>query len=222
MRIINASKRAAALTLIALFVLSCVPRAHARRHHHHHSAQSKLHLEKTSLTAACDFDADFSQARATLQSNGVEKRIKISFADARSMDLAFATGSVDSGNLVAGDIDRDGDIDLVWIESKHRDAVVLINDGDGHFAAAEDNTPYASELDELFNSYDPSNRSGLKRGRRSSTLTSSSFHNVGLTVFVESQAKAIRLVPVANREPLKVQSGFVQYLCERGPPAILS
>src|SRR5205085_2093091 len=91
LRVINASKRAAALALIALFILSCVPRAHAR-HHRQRSSQSKSNSAKISLTATVDFDADAAQDRATLQSNGFDKTIRLRFGDARRADLAFATG----------------------------------------------------------------------------------------------------------------------------------
>ena len=80
------------------------------------------------MTATVDFDADAAQDRATLQSDGFDKTIRLRFGDARRADLAFATGSADGGNLVAGDIDRDGDVDLVWVGSSTRDAVVLLNE----------------------------------------------------------------------------------------------
>jgi len=220
-RVINASKRAAALALIALFILSCVPRAHAR-HHRQRSSQSKSNSAKISLTATVDFDADAAQDRATLQSNGFDKTIRLRFGDARRADLAFATGSADWGNLVAGDIDRDGDVDLVWVGSSTRDAVVLLNDGQGNFAAATDTSLYASELDDLFGSNDPSSPNKLKRGRKSSSLTSTSFHELGFAFLTGFQADPIRVAHLSSRELLKGQSLFVCYLRKRGPPSVLS
>ena len=223
MRSTGASKRATAITLIALFVLSCVPRALAHHDPHHKSPPRPIDLSKSGLTAACDFDADVRQDRVTLQSNGHDKKIKIRFGNQRSSELAFTARSDDSGSLIAGDIDRDGDVDLVWVTTAdRRNAVVLINDGEGNFAEAADNSPYASELDGLFSSNDPSGNQRLRRGRKSSSLASASFHDVGLSVLTGFQSTAISLAPVSAREPLHVQSRFVSYLRKRGPPAILS
>lgn len=221
MRAINVFKRAAAIALIALVFLPYIPRAHAGRRHRH-SSRSATYQAKANSTATCDLDADSSQDRATLQSSGFDKRIKINFADARSSEFAFATGTVDAGRLVAGDIDRDGDVDLVWVGTSHRDAVVLINDGAGNFAAATDNSPYVSELDDLFSSNDPANPNRLKRGRKSSSLASSSFHEIGLAILSVLQIRPISLVPVLARKPPGLQPLFVPYQCKRGPPSILS
>ena len=119
MRVINASKRAAALALIALFILSCVPRAHAQ-HHRQRSSQSKPNLPKISLTATVDFDADAAQDRATLQSNGFDKTIRIRFGNARRSQIAFTAPVDGSGSLITGDIDRDGDVDLIWVGKADR------------------------------------------------------------------------------------------------------
>lgn len=221
MRFARASKRATAITLIALFVLSAVPRALAHRHDHHEYLPPPIDLSKNVLTAAY-FDADVRQDRVTLQTNGYEKTIKIRFGNARRAQLAFTARSDDSGSLVAGDIDRDGDVDLVWVTAADRkNAVVLLNDGEGNFAEATDNSPYASELDGLVSSNDPSGNQKLRRGRKSSSLASASFHDVGLLVLTWFQSTAINLAPVSAREPLNVQSLFASYLHKRGPPVLL-
>ena len=223
MRPTSSSKRAAAITLIALFVLSCVPSAYAHRHHQHKSFHQPIDLSNNSLTTACDFDADVRQDRVTLQSKGYDKTIKIRFGDARRSQLAFTALSDNSGRLVAGDIDQDGDVDLVWVGAVDRqDAIVLINDGEGNFAEATDISPYASELDGLFSSNDPTGNHKLKRGRKSSSLVSASFHDGGLPVLTWFQSATISLAPVSAREPLNVQSHFVPYLRKRGPPLAVS
>ena len=221
MRVINASKKAAAVALIALFILSCVHRAHAG-HHCHRSSAAKTNVPRRSLKATLYLDADAAQDRATLRANGVDQRISFRFGDARRAELAFAPGAADAGNLVFGDIDRDGDVDLIWLSNSGRDALVLLNDGEGNFAAAGDNSVYASELDDLFNSYDPFSPTRIKRGRKSLSLTSASFHEPGLALFGGFQTAIVRAARVSNREPLKFQSLFVGYLCKRGPPAALS
>ena len=169
-----------------------------------------------------DLDADAAQDRATLRANGIDKKISFRFADARRLELAFATGAADSGNLVFGDIDRDGDVDLVWVSNSSRDAIVLLNDGEGNFAAASDNSAYASELSDLFSSYDPAIPGKFKRGRKSSSLTSASFHELGLAWFAGLETVTVHAARVSSLEPLKVQSLFEGYLCKRGPPCVRS
>ena len=223
MRTTNASKRAAAIALISLFVFSCVPRVHARRHRRHEGSRQSAYLSQNSLTAAGDFDADVRQDRITLQSSGYDKTVKIRFANARKSELNFTARTVEAGRLVAGDIDRDGDVDLVWVTTAGpRNAVVLINDGEGNFVEASDASAYAYELDELFSTNDPSGNFKIKRGRRSSSLASASFHDVGLAVLTAFQSTAISSAQVATREPLKLASSFASYLRKRGPPVFLS
>src|SRR5207253_7189451 len=102
-------------------------------------------------TTAYVLDTDSKAARVTLQSNGFDKTISIKFGNSKNKVLGFTTRSDDSGNLVAGDIDRDGDVDLIWVGGADRNnAIVLINQGEGNFAESGDNSLYASELDELF------------------------------------------------------------------------
>src|SRR5437588_2291913 len=160
--------------LIALFALSCVARPHPRRQHAH---KNRPRAEPASNpTTAYQLDRDIIGDRVTLQSNGVEKMLSIRFGNLRHQQIGFKTQTDDSGHLVAGDIDRDGDVDLIWVGAADRkSAVVLINDGEGNFAEASDVSAYASELDGLFNSNDPSGNQKLKRGRKSSSLASASF-----------------------------------------------
>lgn len=222
MRVINASKRWSALTLIALFVLSAVPRAHAYRSHHPKPHKQAGHLDG-GLTAAVNIDADVNRDLVTLESEGRNKTLKIRFGNAKSSRLTFTSDSDEVGGLVAGDIDRDGDVDLVWVGSANsKSAVVLINDGEGNFAAAEDNSPYASELDDLFSNNDSSNQNRLRRGRKSSSLFSASFHEDALPVVVRFQSTTSSILPFTVFSPLGTLSTFASDLRKRGPPSILS
>jgi len=219
----NSPKKAAALTLIALFVLSCVVRAHPRRSHEHKSPKLPEARFLAGLAPTSDFDADVRQDRVTLLSNGYDKTIKIRFGNARISQVAFTAGSDDAGRLVAGDIDRDGDVDLIWVGAPDRkDAVVLINDGEGNFVEAADISQYASELDDLFSSGDRSGNHSLKRKHKTSVLASASFHDVGLPVLDRFQSTAIAPDPISIREPLRISSPYFNYLSKRGPPVFLS
>jgi hypothetical protein len=216
-------KRASARLLIALFVLSLVPRSHA---HHHPDCNSSHHAKRlapNSLLASSDFDADVRPDRVTVHSNGYHKTIKIHFGNARSSQLAFTAHTSEPGSLVARDIDRDGDVDLVWLETTDRkNAVVWINGGNGNFAEADDSSQYTSELDDLFSSNDPSNNHSLRRKRKTSALASAFFHDVGLPLLTRFQSTAIIQPSLTIPEQHTVESHFVVYLRKRGPPLTIS
>lgn len=216
-------KRAAAATLIALFLLSCVPRAYAYHDHLRKSSRRPSNLANNSGNAVCDFDADVRQDRIRLQSNGYNKTIQIRFGNARKLELQFSARTFDSGSLVTRDIDRDGDVDLVWLAASDRkNAVVWINDGDGNFEAVSDNSAYTSELDDLFNSNDPSGNPNVKRGRKSSVLASASFHDVGLPLLIQIQDRSATVVPVSCPERPIIEWQVSSYLRKRGPPVLPS
>lgn len=215
-------KRAAAIVLIALFVLSSVPYAYAHRHHRHESSRSLIDFGKIRLDTACDLDADLRPDRLTLIANGDQRTLNIRFGDARRSQVSFRSRTNAPGNLFARDIDRDGDVDLVWVGTGDRqNAVVLVNNGEGNFAEATDNSPYASELDGLFGGIDPSGNLKLKRGRKTSTLASASFHQVGLPLLTRFQCIATSRFHVSIEPPLS-QSSFTCCIRKRGPPVVLS
>lgn len=203
--------------LIALFVLSCVSRAHPAAHHaHEHHSQ---------VTSVVPFESDkhHQSNLATLESNGFDKKISIKFGDLRGKELSFITSSENAGSLVATDIDRDGDVDFIWVGSADRNnAVVLINEGEGNFAEVSDNSPYASELDELFSASDSPGKKSLKQHRRTSSLISSHFSDSCLaaeTLFLAPRIPQRGTLPggrVADRLTILAN------VRKRGPPSILS
>jgi len=202
--------------LIALFVLSCVSRAHLGRHH--------AHEPHSQVTTVVPFESEnrHNSNLLTLESNGFDKKISIKFGDLRGKELSFTTSSDNAGNLVATDIDRDGDVDLIWVGSADRNnAVVLINEGEGNFAEVSNNSPYASELDELFNTSDSPGKTSLKKQRRSSSLISSHFSDVGLA------AEALFYAPTIQQRCAQAIERVVDRLIlaevrKRGPPSIFS
>jgi hypothetical protein len=215
-------KSATAKLLIALFALSCVSRAHPWRHHTRktHSQATKAPLPSA---AAYELDTDFKGDRVTLQSNGVDKRISIRFGNRRDKELGFTTRSDDGGNLVAGDIDRDGDVDLIWVGSADRkNAVVLINQGEGNFAEVSDNAPYSSELDELFNTGDSPHQRSLKKHRKNSSLVSSSFSDIDLGLEIRFHAPTVQKHSVSAVERVADRQAILTDVSPRGPPSILS
>jgi len=170
-----------------------------------------------------DFDGDEAIDSVKLHSNGFDKIIDIKFADLRTTEFSFAATSLDQGALIAKDIDDDGDMDLVWVAGRDKNtAVVLINDGKGDFTQAKNNTPYASELNALLDSSDPSDQHSLQAGHQIFSLTSSSFSDISLPIGngfagpTNYETRFISFNGFADR------SAFLSYLHKRGPPLILS
>ena len=215
----NKLTRATAKFLIALFALSCVARAHPWPHKH----KSHPQITNSDLsTRGFHLDRDLIADRVELESQGFEKHVRIMLGNQRKQELGFNTSSEDYGHLVAGDIDRDGDVDLIWVGAAQRHAVVLINQGEGNFAEAGDSAPYSSELDELFNLGDPPDQRVLKHHRKSSSLTSSTFSDIASGVTSELHATTVNRLSITPPERKADRLAFLSNDPKRGPPSILS
>jgi len=203
--------------LIALLVLSCVSRAHTRR--------PRAHEPHSQINTVVPFESENHRGSnfVTLESNGFDKKIGIKYGNRPGKELSFSTLSDNAGSLVATDIDRDGDVDLIWVGSADRNnAVVLINQGEDNFAEVSDNAPYASELDELFNAGDlPGHRSVQKR-HRSSSLISSHFSDLGLAAETLFHAPTIQPGRARAIESVADRLVTLANVRKRGPPPILS
>jgi len=184
---------------------------------------ASLILAQSTLPVLADFDGDHVPDSVKLRSDGFAKTINFKFADLRTSEFKFVATSTDQGSLIGRDIDGDGDLDLIWIVGRNKDsAVVLINDGKGDFTQAKDNAPYASELNALVSSGDPSDQHSLQAVHQNLSLTSLSFPDIGLTT-------ANRLLTPETGPGLRIafnglasRSAFLSYLHKRGPPLILS
>jgi len=214
--------RATAKFLIALFALSCISRAHPRGPHHHkpHSQNSNTVVDPIQIY---HLDKDTVADRITLESNGFEKTIHIRFGDSRKQYIGFSTGCNEEGRLVAGDIDHDGDVDLIWLgNAEQKRAVVLINQGEGDFAEAIDNAQYSPELDELFSTGDPPGNRRIKHGRKPSQLASSTFSDTAQALPDALHVSEIKISFVRTVEPKTCSLVFLKNDPQRGPPSILS
>lgn len=203
--------------LIALFVLSCVSRTHAWRHH-----ADQPHSQEKSVVP---FGPDRFHKRdlVTLESNGFDKKISIKFSNLPGKELSFTTPSNNAGSVVATDIDRDGDLDFIWVGTEDRNnAVVLLNEGDGNFAEVSDNAPYASELDELFNPSDTPGKKSVRNHRRSSSLVSSHFSDLGLAGNTLFLARTTQPGCARALDRVVDRLAILANLRKRGPPSILS
>lgn len=221
MRSGNKLSQATAKLLVALFLLSCVSRARTPRHHDLKARPQNINSQLG--WPVYELDSDWKSDQVTLQSNGYDKKIHIKFGNLRREELSFTTNIEDNGKLVAGDIDRDGDLDLIWVGSADRkNAIVLINQGEGDFAEASDNTPFFAELDGLFNTGDSPQKRLRKGHRRASSLTSPPFSDISLTFETRSYAPAIQTVLIASVDSVAYRRAVLTCINKRGPPPILS
>src|SRR5262249_52974770 len=88
------------------------------------------------LPVFSDFDGDTELDQATLSSSGGLKSIHIVFGKSSWSSLSFDSNEADRGGLLSGDIDSDGDMDLVWISQSAGKFVAWLGDGRGHFSIA--------------------------------------------------------------------------------------
>lgn len=214
--------RATAKFLIALFAISYAVRAHPWRSISHRSHPPATNSQVNPAAAGYHLDSDLVADRVTLQSNGFEKRISIRFGNLRKQELGFTASSADLGDLVVGDIDRDGDVDLIWVGAEQKNAVVWLNQGEGDFVESSDSQPYSAELDELFNPGDPPNKHHVKQRSRSSSLVSSTFSDIGVVLGIEFHAPILRRPTFVAVERPADRLSFLTPIPKRGPPSILS
>lgn len=113
------------------------------------------------LPVLSDFDGDNKLDEATVLSDGAAKSIHIAFGKSSSSSLFFDSSIAERGSLISGDIDEDGDIDLVWISQSAGRFVAWLGDGRGNFSAGADPKPYYDRIRALFANAGPKwNHSG--------------------------------------------------------------
>jgi len=81
-----------------------------------------------------DFDADNKLDQATLYSDGLLKQIHIAFGKSSWSSLSFQSIKSERGGLFSGDVDHDGDIDLVWTAETGGESITWLGDGRGNFS----------------------------------------------------------------------------------------
>jgi hypothetical protein len=94
-----------------------------------------------------DFDGDAQPDCAELDA---KRDIRLTFSNSAATQLHFESNAWDRGRLLAGDIDRDNDADLIWISLAQPESIaVWTGDGKGHFEAAPDARRYGTGIGRL-------------------------------------------------------------------------
>ena len=168
-----------------------------------------------------DFDGDSHLDQAHLSSHGSHKQIHVHLQESSSKTLSFDSGMSDPGSLLSGDIDRDGDADLIWMSQTDSPMVVFwMGDGHGNFTFISDPKTQA-RLRKAFlygNSSWNSVRDSTEDGPDgvvpkddSITLATGAAY---IPIFVSSQN------PKRQSEAPVVSALFLSVLQKRGPPSI--
>lgn len=175
------------------------------------------------LPIPADLDGDSAPDSVKLRSDGVDKTIDIQFANLRTSRFRFASASLDSGRLIASDIDGDGDVDLIWVAGRDlKSAVVLLNNGKGDLTQVNDNSPYADRLNGLLSASDPSDQRSFQAGQANISLTSPSFPDITFTPANRFAGPAVYLERITGFNGFNDRSAFLSYLHKRGPPLVFS
>lgn len=206
--------------LIALAVLSCVPITRGSSPHIPRKSQLPI---LSALPVFADLDGDYAPDSVKLLSDGLEKTIDIQFANLRTSRFSFASESVESGRLIAGDINGDGHVDLIWAAGRDlKTAVILLNNGKGDLTQARDNSPYTDQLKALLSAGDPSDQHSVQARRSSIGLTSPSFSDIALTPTNRFASPTLYLDRIIEFNGFNDRSAFLSYLHKRGPPLVFS
>jgi len=99
----------------------------------HRSPLAELRIPRDNRLALADLDGDDLTDKAELGGTGLNKNIQLRLSrTGKSAVLTFDTTSLDRGSLLAQDVNDDGEVDLIWTDLVHPDAVIVwLNNGLG-------------------------------------------------------------------------------------------
>src|SRR5947207_2918686 len=127
--------RIAALLIVALIALPWVSRI---------PSPNRIEQKTPTFTLPVfsDFDGDHNVDIAELSTHGRVKRIHVTLGTRLTKLLSFDSNDADRGLLFSSDLDRDGDLDLIWISRNNpQHFVTWLGDGHGDFKPANDVNP---------------------------------------------------------------------------------
>src|SRR5215204_1430388 len=100
--------------------------------------------------AVADFDGDHLPDRAELVSGGFQKSIHLTLSSPWVTSLQFSSETQQPGSILAEDIDRDSDNDLIWVSDQQpANTALWLNNGIGGLARVSEPAAYAAEIKRL-------------------------------------------------------------------------
>ena len=169
-----------------------------------------------------DLNGDRKPERVDLLGAGFLRTIQIELETQRE-NLTFSVDNNNQGFLIPYDIDRDSDLDLIWVVSADKKkSIVYINDGRANFRIQKDTSRFASELNGLFPNDNPNDQQSLKLKRKDAGPSASPSSRIVFTSgyrFAFTEGWTAPALPVSV---FTLHSPFLSYLRERGPPVSLS
>jgi len=209
------------ITLVLLaFVVARACCASAMPHPVGHETLVKgtfLRFEQT--LALADFDGDHRIDRATLSGTGTRKSLDIRLSHTTTHTLLhFDTLASTRGSVFAGDIDNDGDNDLVWTDLVHPDDVVVwLADGAGRFErVCPDRFASAFVLTDA-PAYD-----GPENPRLDSSAGPQRQPSPSLPTASRRAHSSSTPVSFTHRHHAPVAEGYQRLYLNRGPPSLLA
>jgi hypothetical protein len=169
------------------------------------------------LPVFSDFDGDNKLDQAALSSNGPIKTIHITWGSSSRSSLPFDSGVSDHGRLLSGDIDSDGEADLIWVsQSDPSKFVVWLGDGRGHFSIGTDSELDFHRIQALLGDGEPGLTEKSNGGELPGALLSTSFaappaFAYPAHIFLPEQS-------FSAAQPLALCALFFSVLRKRGPP----
>jgi hypothetical protein len=171
------------------------------------------------LPVLSDFDGDNKLDRAELSSHGRHKQINLTFGGSLWKSLSFDSGVYERGSLIWGDVDRDGDADLIWISQQPRKLILWIGDGHGNFTIAPDGPARPHWLQELSREPSKPGVSGNADDDDLDAVVPSSIH-ASLQEGYVPQVISCRGQPHFT-PPFIFQFSVLSGIRKRGPPSLL-
>jgi hypothetical protein len=166
-----------------------------------------------------DFDGDHKVDTAELSSIGSIRNITVRLGKSTWKSLVFDSGVTSRGQLFSGDIDSDGDIDLIWLsEESPRKVVIWLGDGQGDFSMAPSS---GEEYRKAQTTITDSSKTGLANGGNDSGVTyvPPTLSFAGTPVLAASGLYLVLskgFLPLTRAPALAIP--FLTVLQKRGPP----
>src|SRR5262245_5910105 len=165
-----------------------------------------------------DFDKDRLLDRARVSSHGEVGCIQVDFGNAQTRSLYFKAPVWTPGRLVARDIDRDRDTDLIWVPHQQLEkAVIWLGNGKGQFEAVRNPKRYQEEVSRLCDGEKSSDINSTVAGPLLAEVSTESQHDVVLS---DHHSYFFSTTPVrgADSQILHALNQSVFYPQKRGPP----